>query len=202
MIIDFELWANEEDYNSPIKYIDDNGNIKEEKLSNFTSISRVLKRRGYLFEKEFINICEWKTKRQKNRYERNSKEEIKKVTKTIISIHPNTKRQIYELTHLKGVGVPVASAILTVIFPEYYCLLDYRAWRALLWVLKLQESKSFCFKDYTKFSRVMDDFRNYPSLDSYIRYLEKIKKLAKQNNMTPRKIEMALWIYDKKNGIL
>jgi len=40
MIIDFELWAKvyEEDYNSPIKYIDDNGNIKEEKAPNFETI--------------------------------------------------------------------------------------------------------------------------------------------------------------------
>lgn len=207
MDIDFDFWAKqyEKNYDEPIEYIGDEGNDAKEKSPYFTSISKVLQKRGYLFKNEFISICEWKTKRQKRRYKTNHSIEIKKVTKNVISTqstHPDTKelinKQINNLIQLNGVGVPVASAIMTIIFPRYYCVLDYRAWRALHWTLK--KSKSFRFASYSEFSDFLDNYGKYASLKSYSDYLEKIKKLAKGYNMTPRKIEMALWKYDEKKG--
>jgi hypothetical protein len=99
---------------------------------------------------------------------------------------------------LNGVGVPVASAILTVIFPKHYCVLDYRAFRALLWIT----SKSFRFVNYIELWNILENFRNYATLESYTNYLEKIKNLATKHRISPRKIEMALWMYDKRKGIL
>ena len=203
MPIDFERWAEEyernyRENNVSIQYRDNNGKIANETSPYFKLISQVLRERGLLLKEEFISICEWKTRRQRNRYQKNSEEDIRRITTTVISIHPNIKEQIHNLTQLNGVGVPVASAVLTVIFPENYCVLDYRAWRALLWVM----SEPFSFNDYTEFSEIMDNFRNYASMDSYIHYLERIRTLAEQNYTIPRKIEMALWMYDKKRGIL
>lgn len=227
MSIDFRRW--EEKYainyrqsNVSIQYRDEKGEIANEYSPYFESISQVLQRRGFLLKEEFISICEWKSRRQRNKYQENSEKEVKKITAAVISIHPDTEEQIqiYKLTQLNGVAVPVASALLTVIFPQNYCVLDYRAWRALLWVTS---TKPFIFRGYSEFSKTMDDFRNYASLGSYMdylvsiekvqllnlsdfqishwrlgffkaNYLKKIRALAGQHHMTPRKIEMALWI--------
>ena len=202
MNIDIKKWLNkyEEYYKRNgfyIEYMDDNV-YKKEYSPYFESASTVFRRRKYLFKKEFISICEWKTRRQRNRYQENSEADIVRITTEVISMHPKIKEQIDSLTQLKGVGVPVASAILTVIFPEYYCVLDYRAWRALLWVT----SEPFRFNDYREFSGIMDKFRNYASKESYIEYIKKVRKLAVKYSMTPRKIEGALWMYDKKGGVL
>ncbi|HOK56681.1 MAG TPA: hypothetical protein PLF90_05065 [bacterium] len=204
MPIDFNEWAAEYERNYRRKnisiqyYIDGNGEIAHEYSPYFESISQVLQQRGFLSKKEFISICEWKTKRQKNRYQENSEEDIMEITNVVITGDLNIEGQIYKLTQLEGVGVPVASAILTVVFPNNYCVLDYRVWRALLWVM----SETDGFGDYTEFSEIMGNFLNYASFGSYMYYLEKIRTLAEEHNMTPRKIEMALWMYDKKGGIL
>jgi hypothetical protein len=71
MVIDIELWAKEyeKDYNTSntsIKYYIDNcENALEEKSPYFSSISKVIQKRGYLLKKEFISICEWKTKNKR-----------------------------------------------------------------------------------------------------------------------------------------
>ncbi len=202
MQMGFERWAGEYEKNYrkdnvSIQYRSNDGRITNEYSPYFESISKILRDRGYLLGEEFISICEWKTRRQRNRYQENSEEDIKHITTHITTIHPTKiEDQVHSLTSLNGVGVPVASAILTIIFPENYCVLDYRAWRALLWVM----SKPSSFNDYIEFSEIMDNFRNYASLSSYKHYLEKIRNIARQYHMTPRKIEMALWMYDKKVG--
>ena len=202
MGINFKNWVkeyerNHRENNISIRYKNNNGELVEEHSPYFESISQVLQGRGFLLKDEFVNICEWKSKRPQKRYKSNGEKDIKERTKIAISEHPNTEKQIKGLIELNGVGVPVASAILTVIFPEDYCVIDYRAWRALLWVLS-----EFSFKEYNEFSEVMDNFRSYRQTDSYVEYLKKIRTLANQNQMTPRKIEMALWMYDKKRGVL
>lgn len=202
MSIDFEAWIKEyekhhKEEKAFIQYRNSDGKIAEERSPYFESISRVLQRRGFLLKEEFVNICEWKSKRPRKRYKSNTEEDIKNQTREAISEHPHTEKQIDSLTKLDGVSVPVASAILTVIFPEDYCVIDYRAWRALLWIMS-----EFSFKEYREFSEVMDNFRNYRKTDSYMDYLRKIRTLADQNSMNPRKIEMALWMYDKNSGYL
>ncbi len=98
---------------------------------------------------------------------------------------------------LKGVGIPVASAILTVIFPEEYCVIDYRVWRTLLWM----HSDMHNLENYSCFSELTDCLRKYTTIDSYSLFLEVIRKFAEENNTTRRKIEMALWAYDKERGL-
>lgn len=152
MPINFERLAEEYERNYRedniiIQYRNNNGEIVSEHSPYFESISQVLQRRGFLLKEEFISICEWKTRRQRNRYQENSEEDIRNITAAVISIHPNIEEQIDNLIQLNGVGVPVASAILTVIFPEDYCVLVYRAWRAIIWVM----SEPFSFNDWTTF---------------------------------------------------
>jgi hypothetical protein len=197
----FKTWAKEyekkyAENGTSIQYRNAEHKKQEERSPYFESISRVLQKRGYLLREEFINICKWKTRRQTKRCKTNSDQDIKKITKTVISESQEIRNQIDSLKQLKGVGVPVASAILTVIFPNRYCVLDYRAWRALQW----WQLKHVNFHKYSDFSKFLDDYNNYKSRDSYIKYWGHIRSLANKLKMKPRKIEMALWKYDKESG--
>ncbi len=162
----------------------------------FEKASSVFQDRGYLFKEEFLSIAMWKTSRQRRNYIKNSEEDIKRISSEVINQHLKPEERLEILTKLKGVGVPVASALLTVIFPREYCVVDYRAWRALLWLIRNR------LQDYPHFHDAIENFRNYNiSIDSYVSYyLPTIQELGEEYNMTPREVEMALWMYDKKKG--
>ncbi|MFA4835985.1 MAG: hypothetical protein WC749_07960 [Dehalococcoidia bacterium] len=197
--IDFEFWAKEyAKMYLPIKYRDEEGKPTLERSPYFESISKVIQKRGHLLKEEFQSIYTWKTKRRTSTFRTDDKEEIRKITAKVISEHPDPARQIWELTQLPGVGLRVASAILTVIFPKDYCILDYRTWKSLLWIA----AYSFTYgENYLEFSKTIDRSLNYASLDCYLHYyLEEIRGLADKYSLTPRMIEMALWAYDKKEG--
>ena len=119
-----------------IGYVDDSGNLLFDDSPYFESVSKVFQERGFLYKEEFVYIGIWKTQRQTKNYEKNPDEEIKSRSKLAISSHPDINEQLEALIELKGVSIPVASAILTVIFPNDYCVIDYRAWRALQWVME------------------------------------------------------------------
>ncbi len=88
----------------------------------------------------------------------------------------------------------MASAILTVIDPARYCVIDFRAWRALKWLQGIN------FSSYENYSKFLDDYRNYGTLRIYRSFIEEIRGIAKENNKTPRQVEMALWKFDKEKG--
>lgn len=203
--IDFKGWAKkyEEWYSERdkeyVEYDDGNGKTKKDRSPYFPEISRILQNRGYLLRKEFLSICEWKTKRQRENFKHNKEDRVKGVTRSVMAAHPNLKSQISLLippNGLTGVGIPVASAILTVIYPEEYCVIDYRTWRALYWI----QQEPLAFKSYSDFSTTLDYLGRYPSRKSYLYYLNQIKELATESGMVPRAIEMALWVFDREGG--
>ena len=195
--IDFEYWSGVyideyKKYNTYIAYINDNGESVKDYSPFFESISKTLRKRGFLFKEEFISICEWKSLRPRPRYTSNSEEEVKERTKIAIASYPNIEEQIQELTLLKGVGIPMASAILTVIFPEDYCVVDYHACKALAWL-----AAKYDIEDYPTISNILENLRNNFVLDTYTDYLRLIRKVAKEYNLSARKVEMALWAFDR-----
>lgn len=198
MEIDFRYWARRyrEGYEAEIEYKDRSGRIRVERSPTFEKISRELRQKGYLEELDFVNICSWKTKRQKKRYAKNSRGRVKKISRNMMAGQSGAEELIKELRELNGVGVPVATAIMTVVFPRKYCIVDYRASRAFLWLASRRRN----FAKYHEYVSVMDRFRNYASVQFYADYLENIKRWASEWSMTPREVEMALWKYDEGEG--
>ncbi len=74
---------------------------------------------------------------------------------------------------LQGVAVPVASAILTAIYPERYTVIDFRALEALG-------------------SKTTDRSVNF-----YLAYLTHCRQLAKAHHVTLRALDRALWQWSK-----
>src|SRR5687768_10751134 len=115
----------------------------------YSSHFSVLKRQRkpmFLDKFNFENILKWKLRnqfgRQINLRQLNTDEIIKKITRLVLELeHSN---QDYEtglkfkiLTSLKGVEIPIASAILTLTNPGKYAVVDFRVWRQLFGVKKI-----------------------------------------------------------------
>ncbi len=79
------------------------------------------------------------------------------------------------LTSLRGVAVPVASAILALVEPDRYCVIDFRGWRAIF----DEDKRGFTISDYK-------------------RYLAAIRELAEQLGWPVQEVDLAVWEYDRR----
>jgi len=93
---------------------------------------RYVKPRGFFTKPEFLEVCKWKDPRQLRRsdWEDNKISEIVNISKQVFATHGEYQR-IVLLDRLKGVGVPIASAILTLTDPQAYGVIDIRVWQVL-----------------------------------------------------------------------
>ena len=88
------------------------------------------RRRGWLSRAEFLAMCRWKSPRAVRHYRRNSPARIRAASQAALA-ERSERRRLELLTALRGVNVPVASAILTLLHPRRYGVLDIRAWQLL-----------------------------------------------------------------------
>ncbi len=133
---------------------------------------------------DFDEILHWKLRRQYSRQKRNiqlnTDELVRKVTTYAFSVSGVDERDtirfmLKALIILHGVQIPVASAIMTLCFPEKYCVIDFRGWRQV----------------YGKVKK----FGNY-SIREYIDYWSKITNVALKFGVTPQEVDMAIWQFD------
>jgi len=146
----------------------------EEDLKPLAAGARI--RSGQTKRADLLAIFEWKTKgRGKSRLAENSDEEIADALR--IAASATTERAaVAVLCGLHGVGVPVASAILTAIHPDRYTVIDFRALEAL-----------GCASGDR-------------SVNFYLEYLEQCRRLAKRHAVSLRDLDRALWQWSKCNG--
>jgi hypothetical protein len=140
----------------------------------------------YLTVSEFEEILEWKLGkqigRQRDMRAANTDEIIRAVTGLALTItHPDKEYELELRTDilcaLRGVGVPVASAVLALVFPEEYAVIDFRNWRQLF-----NEDKTVFFTP------------------EYKRYMEKIRLLANELGWSVQEVDHAIWEYDRRNN--
>ena len=94
---------------------------------------RHVRRTGEFSRAEFIEMCRWKSPRALPLYRRHRAVRIRRLSRAVLATRDEQQRMEL-LTALSGVSVPVASAILTLIDPRRYGVLDIRVWQ-LLWAL-------------------------------------------------------------------
>ena len=157
---------------------------KTEKLVSHLGLFKKERPDFFLTSADLEKILDWKLRdqigRQRKIREKNTDEIVEKITKTAFAIvHPNneieTEFKISILTTLKGVGIPVASSILTLSYPNKYAVIDFRNWRQLYGVKK-----------------------NSYSLKEYLKYLKDVKEMAKSKNVNPQDIDIYLWVKDRR----
>ena len=86
--------------------------------------------RGSFTRAEFCRMCHWKSPRARHLWSANSPARIRAISRQVLATR-NERRRMELLTGLKGVGVPMGSAILTLLDPRRYGVLDIRAWQLL-----------------------------------------------------------------------
>lgn len=139
----------------------------------FDVVGPMAKKRGYLTFDEFYKICMWKSARQKQRYIKN-KQIIEQITSEASKM--KDEKEIIKILcdKLEGVGVPTASALLTVVFPEKYAIIDIRCLSVLREKFSLKIGK-------------------YISINTWLKYLKIMREISKENNVTPREMDTALF---------
>lgn len=171
--------------------------IKYYSLENylFDEVSNSFKTRGYLTAEEFFAIIIWKSNRSKTKLKfleegTSISEKIKRLTEKIHN-ETNDLEKIKILQNKKivrGIGIPVASAILSVCYPNYFTITDYRAVASLQ---KLSKKKEIQKTVPT----------NTPSsAKSYINYVKICQEIAQEKGLTLRELDKALWGMDFYEG--
>lgn len=142
----------------------------------------------YLNIDELDEILQWKLRGQYNRQQKireiNNDFNVTTITKAAFAIFHSDKDiettlRLKILTTLTGVEIPVASAILTLCFPNLYSVIDFRNWRQ---IYNNGKKTSYSTKEY-------------------INYLEIIKQLATEFDVTPQEIDIAIWQKDIEKNI-
>ncbi|MFC2084970.1 hypothetical protein ACFLS9_07935 [Bacteroidota bacterium] len=148
-----------------------------EMLSKKTKVAR---KRGYLTKSGLIEICKWKSPRALYLIHQNTGYIIKKESSTAFSSRDEIKK-ILALTKLRGVGLPMASSVLTMSNPQRYGVIDVRVWQ-ILYMLKMVTNNPsgvrFTIKDWQRFLKI-------------------IRIYAKKLNVRARDIELTLFYIHK-----
>lgn len=143
----------------------------------FKVIGPNVKGRGYFMFDEFYKICMWKSARQKQRYIAN-KNSIEQISREAFT-ESDERQKMEILCQLKGVSIPTASALFTVVYPERYAVIDIR-----------------CLETLRKMNY---DIGKYPSSNTWLKYLDTMREWAKENGVTPRELDMALFAIHREN---
>ena len=114
---------------------------------------RVARDRGYLTRSELEAVCYWKSPRAIRHIRSNTQDEVRAATRVALGTR-SEQRRLNTLTQLKGVSVPMASAVLTLLNPRRYGVIDIRVWQLLHelgTVRKNAEGVGFSFKNWFQF---------------------------------------------------
>ena len=133
--------------------------------------------RGYLTRNELEKVCRWKSARAIHLIKSNSIARIRTATRRALATK-SERRRIEALMTLDGVSVPMASAILMLLQPRRYGVIDIRVWQ-LLYAMGAITKKS---------SGVGFNFNNWYQFLMIIRYF------AKKLGVGARDIERSLFL--------
>jgi len=137
---------------------------------------RHVRRAGEFSRAEFLVMCRWKSPRALPLYRRHRAARIHRLSRAVLATR-SEERRMELLTALAGVSVPVASAILTLIDPRRYGVLDIRVWQ-LLWALGAVDRRP--------------SGRGFTVAD-WLQYLETLRGHARRLGVSVRAVELTLF---------
>lgn len=160
--------------------------VETEELKKCFRQLRAQRHPFYLEASELEQVFHWKLGNQYGRgktlRDSNPPDVYPIVTQAAFSIY--SQKIDYELevrlgllTALPGVGVPVASAILALIDPDHYCVIDFRGWRTIFG----EDKRIFSISDYKK-------------------YRDQIEGLSQELGWSVQEVDLAVWEYDRTHA--
>ena len=144
----------------------------------FNKISERFKTKRTMEPFDFFAIVTWKSNRTKTKIRKGLDDAGKTVQELMREVAqaktPRDKVQV--LLQVWGIGLAMASAILTVCYPKEFTVLDYRAWDVL---------------EDASLQGLPEDYPATP--DEYLDYCAVCRRLAEQVGMSLRDLDRALW---------
>jgi len=140
----------------------------------------------YLTSQEFDEILHWKLRNQYHRRSKwrldNTDEIIRAITGLALSLEHSNKDYELDLRmnilrSLRGVEVPVASAVLALAYPDTYAVIDFRGWR-----------------------QVFGEKRETYTVPQYKRYLCEVRRIARELEWPVQEADLAIWEYDLRTN--
>lgn len=120
---------------------------------------RAARQRGYLTRGELERVCRWKSPRSIALVRENTPHRVRRRTAEALQSLDERER-LDALLALRGVSVPSASAVLTMLEPERYGVIDIRVWQ-LLHAMGAVEGNprgaGFTFDQWHRFLHVVRD---------------------------------------------
>jgi thermostable 8-oxoguanine DNA glycosylase len=157
------------------------GNCPDPATNLISKLSHI-KQQAYFNKPEFLAMCNWKSPRPRHLYQSNSSADIRRVSIKLFAAKCE-KQKVELLTSLRGVGVPTASAILTLTDPQDYGVIDIRVWQLLYQygaVATRPSGVGF-------------------STENWLEFLERLRYWARKFNVTVRDVERALFEHHKEH---
>lgn len=142
---------------------------------------RGVRRRGSFTRAEFRAMCRWKSPRARLLWEDNSAARVRAVSRAALATRDEHARMT-RLTSLRGVGVPMASAILTLIDPRRYGVLDIRAWQLLFAIRSVDANRRG--QGFT--------------IAQWLEFLAALRQYARRLGVSARRVEYTLFHCHKK----
>ena len=131
--------------------------------------------RGYFEFGEAEDVIRWKSSRAITSLQRNDEGDVEAVTRMALAGPEQLAHRVLCVLH--GVGVPVASAFLTIARPDKFTVIDYRAVRAL--------------REHGELS---------PTWPRYVDYVDTCRRVAARCGAEVRTLDRALWAWDKAHN--
>jgi len=133
---------------------------------------------GFFTRSEFLSMCKWKEQRERRRQHwiSNTEDEVQMLSARALGASDEARR-ILHLCRLRGVGIPVASAFLTLVDPEHFGVIDIRVWQLLALYNEV---------DYDLDGRTLQVLH-------WLDYLDRIRLWAGEFNVSVRAIERTLF---------
>ncbi len=142
---------------------------------------RAVRRRGWFSRAEFLRMCRWKSPRAIRHCERNSAVTVRGVSRAVLATRSEPRRMEL-LTGLRGVSVPTASAILTLVDPRRYGVLDIRVWQLLFGLGRVRRKPAG---------------RGFVRGD-WLEYLAEIRRHARRLGVSARAVELTLFLCHRR----
>ena len=127
-------------------------------------------------------MCRWKSARAIHLINRNSVIRVRTATRRALTTR-SERHRVEALTTLDGVSVAMASAILTLLNPRRYGVIDIRVWQLL-----------YALGEVTKKSGGVGF-----NFDNWYQFLMKLRYFAKQLGVGARDIERSLFFAHQAN---
>jgi thermostable 8-oxoguanine DNA glycosylase len=160
---------------------------EQERAAELCARLRGARRRGYLTKGEFVAACHWKSPRPINHIRANPHHRVRAATRAALARRSDARR-LEALRQLEGVSVPTASAILTLLDPRRYGVIDIRVWRLL--------------HDRGEVAENPNGTNLRPA--HWLQFLSILRPIASRLGVTVREVELALFNVHKaeQKGLL